>query len=183
MRKSLVALSAVILLNLAVLATPSPAQMGMGGQRLSPPAKAECKFSDGKTIRVDYSSPRMKGRKIYGGLVPYGEVWRAGANQATTFVLDTAVTVGGKSVPAGSYTLFAIPKENDWTLIISKATGEWGTPYPGESEDFARVPMKVSKLPAPVEEFTIAFDHDGDGCTMRLDWETTRASVQISEKK
>jgi hypothetical protein len=183
MRKNLVAFSAVILLNLAVFATPSRAQMGMGGQRQSPAAKAECKFSDGKTIHVDYSSPRMRGRKIFGGLVPYGGVWRTGANQATSFVLDTAVTVGGTSVPAGSYTLFTIPKENEWTLIISKATGEWGEPYPGESQDFARVPMKVSKLPAPVEEFTIAFDHEGGGCTMRFDWETTRASVQIVEKK
>ena len=185
MRRSLVLFSAVILLSLAVVATSTPAQMGMGGrgQRLSPPAKAECAFADGKTIHVDYSSPRMRGRKIYGGLVPYGEVWRAGANQATTFVIDTAVTLGGKTVPAGSYTLFALPKENEWTLIISKATGEWGIPYPGESQDFARVPMKVSKLPTTVEDFRIAFDHEGDACTMRLDWETTRASVQIQEKK
>ena len=75
----------------------------------SPPAKADCKFSDGKTIHVDYSSPRMRGRKIFGGLVPYGEPWRAGANEATTFVIDADMNVGGKTVPAGSYTLFALP--------------------------------------------------------------------------
>lgn len=183
MRISLIAVSVVIVLGLAATSSPTRAQMGMGGQRLSPAAKADCKFADGKTIHVDYSSPRMRGRKIYGGLVPLGEVWRAGANQATSFVSDGDLTLGGKSVPAGSYTLFAIPKENEWTLIISKATGEWGIPYPGESQDFARVPMKVSKLPAPLENFTIAFDREGDACTMRLDWETTRASVQIAEKK
>src|ERR1035437_1672427 len=72
-------------------------------QMPSPPAKAACKFSDAKTITINYSSPRMRGRQIFGGLVPYGEVWRAGANQATTFVIDTAVTLGGKTVPAGSY--------------------------------------------------------------------------------
>src|SRR5277367_5297914 len=73
-------------------------------QKPSPAAQAQCKFSDGKTITVDYSSPRMRGRKIFGDLVPFGEVWRTGANEATTFVTTASVTVGGKSVPAGSYT-------------------------------------------------------------------------------
>src|SRR5206468_358854 len=80
---------------------------------------------------VDYSSPRAKGRKIFGGLVPYGEVWRAGANEATTFVTTADLMVGGSHVPAGSYTIFTIPNQDKWTLIISKKTGEWGIPYPG----------------------------------------------------
>ncbi|MGD1210228.1 MAG: DUF2911 domain-containing protein [Candidatus Acidiferrales bacterium] len=171
-----IAICAAIFLSLVVSAMPASAQVA------SPPAKADCKFSDGKTIHVDYFSPRMRGRKIFGDLVPYGEPWRAGANDATTFVIDTNVTVAGKDVPAGSYTLFALPAQNSWTLIISKQTGEWGIPYPGEQYDFARVPMKVSKLPSPVEDFTIAFDQDGKTCTMRLDWETTRAAVDITEK-
>lgn len=149
----------------------------------SPPAKAECKFPDGKTVHVDYSSPRIRGRKIFGDLVAYGEVWRVGANEATTFVINTGMNVGGKPVPAGSYTLFAIPKPDSWMLIVSKETGEWGIPYPGEESDLARIPMKVSKLTSPVEDFTIAFDRSGGACTMRLDWETTRAAVEISEKK
>ncbi len=165
----------------SILAGPARAQMG--GQAASPPAKADCKFADGKTIHVDYSSPRMRGRKIFGGLVPYGEVWRAGANEATTFVIDADMNVAGKTVPAGSYTLFTLPKEDGWILIISKQTGEWGVPYPGEADDFARVPMKVSKLASPAENFTIAFDQDGASCMMRLEWESTRASVQITEKK
>jgi hypothetical protein len=152
-------------------------------QRPSPPAHADCKFADGKTITVDYSSPRMRGRKIYGGLVPYGKVWRAGANEATAFVISTDLTVGGKTVPAGSYTIFTIPNADSWTLIISKKTGEWGIPYPGEADDFARVDMKVSKLPSPVEDFTISFHQSGSACTMSLDWEATRASVDIAEKK
>jgi len=155
----------------------------MGGQVASPPAKADCKFSDGKTIHIDYSSPRMRGRKIFGELVPYGEPWRAGANEATTFVIDTNVNIAGKDVPAGSYTLFALPKPDAWSLIISKQTGEWGIPYPGEDYDLARVPMKVSTLHSPVENFTIAFDSDRKTCTMHLDWETTRAAVEIMEKK
>src|SRR5271170_403492 len=127
----------------AVFAAPSRAQVG--GNVASPPAKADCKFPDGKTIHVDYSSPRMRGRKIYGDLVPYGEPWRAGANDATTFVIDTSVTAGGTPVPAGNYTLFVLPTAKDWKLIISKETGEWGIPYPGQSHDFARVPMQTSK--------------------------------------
>src|SRR5262245_65536870 len=100
-------------------------------KRPSPPATAKCDLGSGKSITVDYSSPRAKGRKVFGGLVPYGEVWRAGANEATTFVTAADVMVGGKHVPAGSYTLFTIPSQDKWTLIISKRTGEWGVPYPG----------------------------------------------------
>src|SRR5258708_703431 len=80
--------------------------------RPSPPAKAECKLPDGKAITIDYSSPRAKGRKIFGDLVPYGQVWRAGANEATTFVTTSDITVGGKAVPPGKYPMFAIPSEH-----------------------------------------------------------------------
>ena len=157
--------------------------------RPSPPASAQCKFSDGKTVKVDYSSPRVNDpkthqpRKIYGGLVPFGQVWRTGANEATTFVTDTNLTVGGKDVPAGSYTIFTVPNSDGWVLVISKKTGEWGTDYAGEKEDLARIPMSVSKTSAPVENFTIAFDQKGGSCSMNLDWENTRASVDVNEKK
>ena len=153
------------------------------GQRPSPPAKAECKLSDGKSITVDYSSPRMKGRKIFGDLVPTGQVWRTGANEATTFVTTSALTVEGKDVPAGSYTIFTIPDKDKWTLIINKHTGEWGIPYHYESEDLARVPMSVSATPSPVENFTISFDPSGNACTLKLGWENTQASVKFTEKK
>jgi Protein of unknown function (DUF2911) len=149
--------------------------------RPSPPAKASCSLGDGATVTVDYSSPRAKGRKIYGGLVPYGDVWRLGANEATTFAPSSDVTVGGTKVPAGSYTLFAIPNQDKWTLIISKKTGEWGTKYAGSDSDLARVDMKTSTLPLPVENFTITFDKSGSGCTMRVEWEKTRASVDITK--
>ncbi len=149
--------------------------------RPSPAATASCDLGGGKTLTVNYSSPRMHGRKIFGALVPYGEVWRAGANEATTFVTNADVNVGGKSVPAGSYTLFTIPDKDKWTLIISKKTGEWGTPYPGADSDFARIDMTASSLPSTVENFTIGFDKTPDGCVMHLDWETTRASIAIKK--
>lgn len=153
-----------------------------GKSRPSPAASATCDLGGGKTIKTDYSSPRMKGRKIYGDLVPFGEVWRTGANDATTFVASADVVVGGKSVPAGSYTIFTVPAADKWTLIINKKTGEWGIPYKYESDELVRVDMKISKLLSPVEDFTIAYDKSGSGCTLRMDWETTRASVDIKAK-
>jgi hypothetical protein len=188
MQKFLVLCCSAILLSASVLAPRSSGQQDKS-QRPSPPAQAQFSFADGKTVTVDYSSPRAKGRKIFGGLVPYGQVWRAGANEATTFVTDTAVTVGGKTVPAGTYTLFTIPNEGKWTLIVSKKTKNekggplWGTDYPGEAQDLARADMKVSSLPAAVENFTIALDKVGNGASLRMDWETTRASVEISEAR
>lgn len=170
---------------LAISLCASAQQMSMSqdkSKRPSPPASAECKLAGGKTVKIDYSSPRAKGRKIFGGLVPYGEVWRTGANEATTFVASANVNVGGKEVPAGSYTIFTVPKEDAWTLVISKKTGEWGTDYPGEKEDLARVPMKVSKTSGPVENFTIGFEQGGKKCSLRMEWENTRASVEVSEK-
>ncbi|MGA7220630.1 MAG: DUF2911 domain-containing protein [Candidatus Sulfotelmatobacter sp.] len=174
-----IALPAILTL---LFATSAFAQMGGGKTRPSPPASASCDLGGGKTIKTDYSSPRMKGRKIYGGLVPFGEVWRTGANDATTFVPSADVVVGGKAVPAGSYTLFTVPAADTWTLIVNKKTGEWGIPYKYESDELARVDMKVSKLPSPVENFTISYNKSGSGCTMNIDWETTRASVDISAK-
>ena len=150
--------------------------------KASPAASASCDLGAGKTIKTDYSSPRMKGRKIYGDLVPFGKVWRTGADEATTLVTSAAVTVGGATVLPGSYTIFTVPGADKWVLIINKKTGEWGIPYKYESEELSRVDMKVSTLPAPVENFTIAYDKSASGCTLRMDWETTRASVDISGK-
>ncbi|HEV2196119.1 MAG TPA: DUF2911 domain-containing protein [Candidatus Acidoferrum sp.] len=150
-------------------------------KRPSPPEKAACDLGGGKTITIDYSSPRAKGRKVFGGLVPYGEVWRAGANEATTFVTTGDLMVGGTHVPAGNYTIFTIPNQDKWTLIINKKTGEWGIPYKYESDELARVDMKVSATSAPVENFTIGFDKAASGCTLKMEWENTKAAVAISK--
>ena len=177
MRKSIV-IGSALLATLTVAGIAVVAQQDKSS-RPSPPAKAECKLSNGKTVAIDYSSPRAKGRKVFGGLVPYGQIWRAGANEATTFVTSGDISVGGKAVPAGKYTIFTVPGEDKWALAISKKTGEWGTAYPGPDNDLARIDMKVSKTSAPVENFTIAFDQSGNGCTLRMEWESTRASVDI----
>lgn len=152
-------------------------------QRPSPPAQAQCQFSDGKTITVDYSSPRMKGRKIFSDLVPYGEVWRTGANEATSFVTTANTKAGNLTIPAGNYTIFTIPNQDKWTLIINKKTGEWGIPYKYESDELGRVDMNVSQTPSMVENFTISFDQMGKSCTMNISWENTKASVSVAEAR
>ena len=151
-------------------------------KRPSPPAQATWDLGGGKGVTIDYSSPRAKGRKIYGGVVPLDQAWRTGANEATTLTTPVDLTIGGAAVPAGTYTLFTIPSKDKWTLIISKKTGEWGTAYPGQAEDLARVDMKVSALPSPVENFTIAFEKSAGGATLHIDWESTDASVAVSKK-
>lgn len=153
----------------------------------SPPASASCDLGAGKTITTKYSSPRLKGRKMVGGQDPYGQVWRNGANEATTFVTSTDLLVGGTAVPAGSYTLFVLPTTDKWTLIINKKTTNggkplWGIPYTWESDELARIDMKLSKPPSSVEDFTIAYDKTGSGCTLREEWDTTRATVDITAK-
>jgi hypothetical protein len=180
MRKATVTLS-VLCFGLVLLALASHARQDKS-KRPSPPATAKLELAGGKSISVDYSSPRAKGRNIYGELVPFGQVWRTGANEATTFITTAGITVGGTAVPEGNFTLFTIPNKEKWTLILSKKTGEWGTDYPGPSNDLARIDMKVSPLPSPVENFTISFDKSANGGTMNIDWETTRASVAIATK-
>lgn len=169
-----------VLLTLA--AVQSSAQQKSA--RPSPPGTATFAFADGKTITVNYSRPKMRDRKIYGGLVPYGEVWRAGANEATSLVTQTNLVLGGTPVPAGSYTLFIFPQESGaWKLIVSKKTGEWGIPYPGEQFDLARVNLKTAKTPATVQDFTISFDKRGPNAgVLKFDWENTSASVDFSEE-
>lgn len=152
------------------------------GKRVSPSASASCDLGPGKTIKTVYSSPRMNGRKVYGALVPFGQVWRTGANEATTFVTTSTFMMGGKLIPAGNYTIFTIPTPAKWTLIVNKKTGEWGIPYKYESDELARIDMNTTKLSSPVENFAISYKKAGTGCTMNIDWEYTRASVDITEK-
>lgn len=142
----------------------------------SDPARAQCKFSDEEMITVDYFSTRAGGRKIFGGLVPYGEVWRTGPNEATTFVTsEDLITVKGTNIPARGYTISIVSNPAEWTLILNKATVY-------DSGELARVPMSVTKLSSPVENFTISFDHTGASCTMRISWENTRASLEFAER-
>lgn len=131
----------------------------------------------GATLWVDYGRPSVRGRVIFGGILPWGAVWRTGANAATQFSSDKDLMVGGASVPAGKYTLWTIPTQNGATLIVNSQTGQWGTDY-DSTKDFVRVPLTVSALSEPVERFTISI---ADG-TMMLDWDRTRFSVPVQVK-
>jgi len=144
----------------------------------SPPATATVTLA-GKEITLNYNSPRMRGRKIMGGLVPYGEVWRTGANPATTLITPVDLMIGDLKVPAGTYTLFTLPSEGTWQFIVSTKTGEWGIPYP-EGSDLGRTPMMKKSLPAPQENMTISFEHTaGNKTQLHVKWETTDVYVPV----
>ena len=133
----------------------------------------------GKKITIDYGRPYLKGRKVGQELAPYGKVWRTGADEATALNTELDLNIGGVKVPAGKYTLYTLPAEGTWKLIINKQTGQWGTKY-DESQDLARVDMKKSALPQPMEQFTISFDKKNENtANLNLDWENTRVSVEI----
>ena len=147
------------------------------------PARAQCDFPDGKNVTVDYFSPGMNGHKIFGGSVPYGQVWQTGANQPPTFVTSTNLMVGGKNVPAGHYTIFTIPDSAKWTLIVNQRTGKLDLPYAYESSELVRIDLTLRPMTSPVENSTITFDQRRGGCVLNLRWENTEASVLIAETK
>ena len=150
-------------------------------KRPSPPGNATVTLN-GKKITIDYSRPFMKGRKIMGGLVPYDKVWRTGANEATLLTTEADLDIGGTSVPAGKYTLWTLPAEGTWKLIVNKQTGQWGTDY-DQSQDLARVDMQKSQLERPVEQFTINLNKKAnDTADLVLQWENTSASVPVKAK-
>ena len=131
---------------------------------------------------MKYNSPAMRGRKVMGELVPYGKVWRTGANPATSFVTAGDIMVGNLRVPAGSYTLFTLPAQagSPWMLILNKQTGQWGLEYHQE-QDLGRVPMKSATLPVPQELMSITFENRTPGSVeLHIRWETTDEYVTIT---
>ena len=137
---------------------------------------------DGAKVSITYGRPYAKGRKIVGGLVPYGEVWRTGADEATTLVTDKALMMGSAHVNPGTYTLYTLPGEKGWELIINKQTGQWGTQY-DQGQDLARVPMKVGRTTSPVEQLTLEIADTPAGGELRLSWENTLATVPFTVMK
>lgn len=149
-----------------------------GGGPLSPRDTARATIGDA-TVIIDYGRPRRRGRVIFGEVVPWGQVWRTGANAATGFTTDQDLRIGGVAVPAGSYTLFTLPTESGASLIISSQTGQWGTDY-NAAEDFARVAIEQARVDEPVEQFTIKIEPTGvDTGILRLGWGRTEWKVEI----
>jgi hypothetical protein len=134
---------------------------------------------DGAKISIQYGRPYLKGRTVGKEVAPFGKPWRTGADEATTLVTDKPLKFGSLSVPAGTYTLFTLPGETEWQLIVSKATGEWGTQY-AEAQDLGRTPMKAEKAASPVEQLTISIDDTPAGGTLKVSWGDKVASIPFT---
>jgi hypothetical protein len=164
--------------SVAVLTILAGAALGQG--RVLSPRMTTSVTIDGKRITVGYGAPSMRGRRIMGALVPYGVVWCAGANDATSLDTEADLDINGLKVPKGSYTLWTLPNALEWKLIVNKETGQWHTEY-RERFDLGRVKMNLKTLPAPVERFKIDLTPAGSNKgTLALLWETTEASVPIT---
>jgi hypothetical protein len=169
------------LVILTALALTSPL-LAQEKQRVSPHETVNATV-DGAKITIVYGRPYTKDpksgekRKIWGTLVPYGKVWRLGADEATLLTTDKDITIAGTAVPAGSYSLYLWPTEGGAKLIVNKQTGQWGTKY-DEKQDLARIDLKKEAGPKPVDQFTIAVD----GSTLKLMWEDVQYSATITAK-
>lgn len=145
-------------------------------ERKSPAAKAEGKIGEANVV-IDYFQPSARGRKIMGGLVPYGQVWRTGANNATVFTIDRDVKVQGETLPAGKYALFTIPDKDEWTIIFNSKHDQWGAFNYNEDDDVLRVKATPRQVSDMIEAFTI--DVVGDG--VEMGWENTKVKFDVED--
>jgi hypothetical protein len=129
----------------------------------------------GAKTTIVYCKPSARGRKIMGGIVPFGEAWRTGANEATTIEFDKAVKIEGKELAAGKYALFTIPGESEWTIVFNKESQQWGAYNYKESEDVLRVKVKPTKSDTFVETFTITPEKN----QISMKWENTAVAFQV----
>jgi hypothetical protein len=145
----------------------------------SPPASASIKIA-GKQINIDYYAPSMHGRKIMDSLVPYGKVWCPGANVATGLTTEADLQIGTLKLPKGTWSIWAIPGEKEWTLVVNKQSGQNHLDY-DPAQDFGRTKMNVKMLSSPVETFKIELSSNGGNKgTLALIWETTEASIPFT---
>lgn len=135
---------------------------------------------DGLEVTVEYCRPYKKNREIFGGLVPYGKVWRTGANEATIIKFTKDVNFAGKNIKAGTYTLWTIPSQKEWQIILNSETGQWGTEY-DQTRDILRVNATSQKLPIPLEMLIIDFTDVDDASEMLIKWDTTIVNVPIKK--
>lgn len=151
------------------------AQDGKKADRPSPPKQAMASVN-GSDITIDYSSPAVKGREIWGDLVPYGKVWRTGANEATTFTTEKAVTIAGNKVPAGKYALFTIPGEDEWVVILNSVWDQWGAYNYDETEDLIRFTVKPEKMKETQERLEFSISDKGQ---VAMKWANAKISFTV----
>ena len=168
----------IVLLTAIVLSLPTFAQP-LVLPALSPTSTLTQAFSTSK-IEISYSRPSMRGRTIFGDLVPFGKVWRTGANAATKITLEEAMVIGGSTIAPGTYSFYTVPGESEWEIILNKNTGNWGAYGYSKTDDVARFVVKPTKLPSSVETFTISItDITFSSCNIELQWENTRVVVPV----
>lgn len=149
------------------------------GKPLPSPAATASTTLEGKSVVIRYNAPSMRGRKIMGGLVPYGKVWRTGANPATTLVTAAHLKIGTLDVPAGTYTIYTLPDASTWMLIVNKQTGQWGTVY-NQDQDLGRTAMTANPLAKPQEVMSISFEHTkGRSTELHVKWEKVDEFVEV----
>ncbi|MDE3184197.1 MAG: DUF2911 domain-containing protein [Bacteroidota bacterium] len=179
MKKIMISKGLVLALFGVFLTSLVSAQAEDKSKRASPPATATGQVM-GATITIDYSSPAVKGRKIWGGLVPYGQVWRAGANEATLFETNKDIKVEGKDLPAGKYSLYAIPGEKEWVIIFNSKTGQWGVKNDeSTSEEPANDVLRVTVKPVKSTEFNERMKFVVGDKGFALEWENLSVPVSI----
>ncbi len=161
----------------AVLAVPGAALVA-GQQKRASPHETVKAVIDGANVSITYGRPYAKGRKIFGGVVPFGQVWRTGADEATILETDKMLMLGALHLNPGKVSLYSLIDEKTWKLVVNRQVGQWGTEYQ-QAQDMGRVDMKVETLPKPVEQFTITIDKNpaGKGGLLVMQWETKKATL------
>lgn len=161
---------------IAVLSITACGQ-GDKSKRPSPPVSSEFKVGSA-TVKINYSAPSVKGREIWGKLVPYGEVWRTGANEATTFETDADVKIEGQALPKGKYSLFTIPGKEEWVIIFNKKADQWGSYNYKESDDVLRVKVPAGAAAAMQEQLKIEGNASG---VVLIAWEKAQTTFKVSQ--
>lgn len=147
-------------------------------RRPSPLAIASARYQD-TYLKITYSQPQKKNRDIFGALVPFGKVWRTGANEATEITTTRPITFGGTELPAGTYSLFSIPEKEKWTIIVNSDVGLWGAYNYNEQKDLFRFEVPVQHTDALYDAFTISFDHRNDVADLLIMWDHTKVSIPV----
>ncbi|HEY2747100.1 MAG TPA: DUF2911 domain-containing protein [Polyangia bacterium] len=171
--KTLIAIATVATLGLVTVAVTR------AEKRASPHEEVSATVG-GKKITISYGRPYKKGREIFGALVPWGQVWRTGADEATTLTTDGDVTIGELKVPKGSYALFTIPGQKEWQLVVNNTAKQWGAFKYDAKDDLGKTTLKVAAVPAPVEQLTISLEPAGKKVTLKIAWDKTVASTSIT---
>ena len=172
MKKTLllsIAISCFALLSMAQVKMPAP----------SPTQTIKQEFGIG-TIELTYSRPSIKGRKIFGDLVPFNKLWRTGANAATRLVFSEPVEIGGKKIDSGTYVLYTIPGYDTWEVILNKGLDNWGIDGYKETEDVVRFKVEPAKMKSKLESFTMEFaEQTAESCSLNIKWEKTSVAIPV----